>query len=116
PRGARRALEEHVHRWTMVLHGRAVLHAHHVAGAIRLQEHVAVARRYEHHTRHDGVTVARLAHLHGAELVQATGERRGEVLWHVLHDHRAGCVRREGAQEPLYGLGAAGRGADREHL
>jgi hypothetical protein len=116
PRVARDALEEDVHRRPLMVHLRAVLDARVVARAGELQHEVLVPGGDERDARHHRVAVARLAHVHRAQAVEAIGEGRGEVLGHVLHDHRARRVGRQRAQHVLDGLRAAGRGADGQHL
>jgi hypothetical protein len=79
--------------------------------------HVAAGRSNEDGAAGHEVALCRFAHLDHAARVQALGQRAREAHRHVLDDeHRAGQRFRQPRDDGLQGRGAAGGGADHDHL
>ena len=104
--------EQDVDRRAMARDERTILHRHRVAAAPALDHEVTPAGGDQGAAPHHGIAVLRLLDGDRAEAVQALGERRREMLRHVLHDDEAGGLGGQHLEHVAQGLRPTRRRAD----
>ncbi len=79
-------------------------------------DHVIVARGNQCRARPRFIAMHRLAHFHGAYLIQAVGKRLGKNRRDVLHDQNGRQTLGQSHEHVLDRFGAAGGGAKHDEL
>ena len=101
----------------MIIDGRAFLEDNLIIRATALKQHVLFAtRRNQDDAGNYAILMIRLSHFDLTHLIQALGKSINKAFRHVLHNDRAGRIRRPTAQDRLNGLRAAGRSANSDDL
>src|SRR5690606_10710417 len=84
--GAGRRLEHHVRRRPMAGDLRPGVELYREIDAMAYKLEMGMAWRDENRARLRDIAVCRLAHVHGAKVVEVFGERRREFRRHMLRD------------------------------